>query len=273
MNSAITIKLAEAPLDVPPGTTLFALRARLAPEADVIVYNGAPAARDVELHEGDDVVFIRRGEVPDRETLEALMAARHTPGVHAVLKRAAVGVAGAGGLGSAVAIALARTGVGTLVIADYDVVEPSNLNRQQYFVDQIGQPKVAALRANLARINPYVRVITHEVRLTPANTPEIFADVDVLVEAFDAADQKAMLIECFRRARPGTPVVAATGLAGHMPSNTVVTRNAGRGLVIVGDRETAAAPGTGLMAPRVGVAAHHQANAVLRLLLGEDPER
>ncbi|HNR32740.1 MAG TPA: sulfur carrier protein ThiS adenylyltransferase ThiF, partial [Candidatus Hydrogenedentes bacterium] len=221
---------------------------------------------------GDDVVFIKRGEVPGREELEALMAARHTPGVHAVLKRSAVGIAGLGGLGSAIAIALARIGVGRLVLADFDVVEPSNLNRQQYFIDQIGLLKTDALRANLERVNPHVNIETHAVRLTKENVPEIFADVDVMVEAFDAADQKAMLVESFCKARPGVPLVVATGLAGHMPSNTVTTRKVGRALVVVGDLVTAAAPGTGLMAPRVGVAAHHQANAVLRLLLGEDPE-
>jgi sulfur carrier protein ThiS adenylyltransferase len=182
-----------------------------------------------------------------------------------------VGIAGVGGLGSAVAIALARIGVGRLILADFDVVEPSNLNRQQFFVDQLGMPKVEAMAANLARINPYVRVERHHVKLTPENVPELFADVDVLVEAFDAADQKAMLVECFCRLFPDKPLVAATGLAGHLGSNSIVTRRTMKNLYLVGDLETAAVPGTGLMAPRVGVAAHHQANAVLRLLLGEDP--
>ncbi|MBI2435246.1 MAG: sulfur carrier protein ThiS adenylyltransferase ThiF, partial [Candidatus Hydrogenedentes bacterium] len=220
---------------------------------------------------GDEVVLIRRGEVPGRDELEALMAARHTPGVHAILQRATVGIAGVGGLGTAVAVALARSGVGRLILADFDVVEPSNLNRQQFFVDQLGLPKAEAMAANLARINPYVYVDTHQVRLTPENIPALFGRVDVMVEAFDAADQKAMLVETFCKARPKIPLVAATGLAGHMPSNTIRTQKLGCNLYIVGDQTTAAQPGTGLMAPRVGVAAHHQANAVLRLLLGEDP--
>jgi sulfur carrier protein ThiS adenylyltransferase len=271
MKNSITIFLAEQALEVEEGATLFALRDACHPGADVLVRNGAPATQDCQLEPGDSVVFITRGHPPGRESLEALMAARHTPGVHAVLKRACVGIAGAGGLGSAVAVALARIGVGRLILADFDVVEPSNLNRQQFFIDQLGAPKVEALRENLARINPYVTVEPHMVRLTPANVPALFDGVDVLVEAFDLADQKAMLVETFRRAHPAIPMVIATGLAGHQPSNTIVTRWAGRGLVVVGDRETAAQPGTGLMAPRVGVAAHHQANAVLRLLLGEDP--
>ena len=149
MNIYVNEHATEAPL----GTTLFGLRDQMKPDADVVVLNGAPASADQPLQDGDAVVFIRRGEVPNAEELEALMAARHTPGVHEAVKRSSVGIAGLGGLGSAIAIAIARIGVGRLVLADFDVVEPSNLNRQQYFVDQIGQLKTDALRDNLARIH------------------------------------------------------------------------------------------------------------------------
>lgn len=270
-GNTIEITLAERPLRVPLGTTLYALRDAELPGADVLVYNGAVATCDLTLQPGDAVVLIRRGEIPPADELEALMAARHTPGVHAVLKQSCVGIAGAGGLGSAIAVALARIGVGRLIVADFDVIEPSNLNRQQYFIDQIGQPKVHALRDNLARINPYVQVDAQLLRLTPENVPTVFADVQVLIEAFDAADQKAMLVESFGAAYPDRPIVVASGLAGHAPSNTVITRQFGPRLYVVGDLNTGAQPGTGLMAPRVGIAAHHQANAALRLLLGESP--
>jgi len=272
MNSTIQILLGEAAHTVPAGTTLYGLRAQHKPDADVVIVNGAPAPEDTPLKKGDAVVFIQRGEIPSRESLEALMAARHTPGVHKKLRQATVGIAGVGGLGSAVAIALARIGVGTLILADFDVVEPSNLNRQQYFVDQIGMPKVEALADNLARINPYVVLEQYECRITPDNLAPLFSTVDVMVEAFDRADQKAMLATHFGKLFPDTPIVLATGLAGHKPSNTIRTRKVGKSMIVVGDLKTAAAPGTGLMAPRVGVAAHHQANAVLRILLGEDPE-
>lgn len=268
----IAITVNERPHTVPAGTGLFALRDALKPGADVLVLNGGPVARDAALADGDAVVLITRGEMPPADELEALMVARHTPGVHARVKAATVGIAGLGGLGSAVAVALARLGTGRLVLADYDVVEPSNLNRQQYFVDQIGEPKAEALRDLIARINPYVRVDAHQVRLTPGNIPAIFDGVDVLVEAFDAADQKAMLVESYGAAHPTVPIVMATGLAGQGPSNTVHTRRAGKRLFVIGDGVSAAGPGMGLMAPRVGVAAHHQANAVLRLLLGLAPE-
>ena len=180
-------------------------------------------------------------------------------------------VVGAGGLGSPAAFYLAAAGVGRIGIMDGDVVEPSNLNRQQYFTDQIGLPKTEALRANLHRINPYVALEPAQVRLTPENVPVVFRDVQVLVEAFDRAEEKAMLVESFTAAYPDRPVVVASGLAGHGPNNTVRTRMLGRRIVVVGDESSEAAPGMGLMAPRVGIAAHHQANAVLRLLLGEAP--
>jgi sulfur carrier protein ThiS adenylyltransferase len=267
----VHILINERPQEVADGTTLFALRDAIKPGADVVILNGAAAREDATLNDGDAVVFISRGETPDRAELEALMASRHTPGVHAKIKRAAVGIAGLGGLGSAIAVALARIGIGKLVLADFDVVEPSNLNRQQFFVDQIGRTKVDALTENLGRINPYVEIEGHEVTLTHENVPKVFGNVDVMVEAFDVAENKAMLVEAFRAARPDTPLVVATGLAGHEPSNTIKTRRIADNFFVVGDNDTAAQPGTGLMAPRVGVAAHHQANAVLRILLGEDP--
>ncbi len=265
------IQLNEETLEVAPDTRLLQLRDRLQPRADILILNGHAETGDPLLAEGDRVVLIERGRVPSAEELEIQLTARHSPGVHRRLKQATVGIAGLGGLGSPVAVALARCGVGRLILVDFDVVEPSNLNRQQYFVDQLGMTKADALKDTLVRINPYVTIEAHVLRLTPENIPTLFAGVDLLVEAFDRADQKAMLVETFLRCRPGIPLVAASGVAGYGPANAIQTRRATANLYLVGDGETAAAPGTGLMAPRVGVAAHHQANAALRLLLGEIP--
>ena len=267
----IQILLSEHPIELPAGMTLYELRDTHKPQADILVVNGFPVNEDQPLQDGDTVALILRGEIPSPEELDALMAARHTPGVHDVLRQATVGIAGLGGLGSTCAIALARIGVGRLVLADFDVVEPSNLNRQQYFVDQIGLLKTDALRQILEKINPAINIETHPIRLVPDNIPEIFGQVDVLVEAFDLADQKAMIVEAFLAARPNIPVVAASGLAGAESGNSIQTRRCGPSLYLVGDESTAAQPGQGLMAPRVGIAAHHQANAVLRLLLGKSP--
>ncbi len=271
VTETICIYVAEEPKQVAVGTTLFQLRAQQAPDADITVLNGFPVSADQPLRADDRVVFITRGKLPTQDSLEALLVARHSPGVHEKLKRASVGIAGVGGLGSTVAIALARSGIGTLHLVDYDVVEPSNINRQQYFIDQIGLPKVIALREILKRINPYVRVQSSAVRITPKNLEALWGEVDVLVEALDAADEKAMLVHAFSALRPHTPIVLASGVAGYESGNSIATRAVGKSLVVVGDQRTEAAPQMGLMAPRVGIAAHHQANAVLRLLLGLPP--
>ena len=257
---------------VESGIWLYALRDCQKPNADRLLVNACLVSKDQQLEEGDRVVLMRRGEKPSAADLEALLRARHTSGVHEKIKDSCVGIAGVGGLGSSIAIALVRVGVGKLVVADFDLVEPSNLNRQYYFIDQIGLPKVLALQESLQRINPGVQVETIQEKITPGNLLDHFSRVDVMVEAFDAAEQKTMLISHFLRDCPQIPLVAASGMAGYASSNSIITRKVANNLYLCGDGVTAAQPGQGLMAPRVGIAAHHQDNAVLRLLLGEEPE-
>ena len=269
-TSEMLIQINEKRVQIVAGMTLADVAARHKPGADVLILNGFPAPAETTIRESDEVFLITRGEQPAEEELEALMAARHTPGVHSRLKAATVGIAGVGGLGSAVAVALARVGIGRLVIADFDVVEPSNLNRQQYFIDQIGDFKVDALADNLQRINPYVKVETHRVLLDPLNIPELFAACTIVVEAFDRADMKAMLVNTVLSEMPEAVVVAASGLAGFGPNNTIITRRAARRLYVAGDAVSEAQPGNGLMAPRVAIAAGHQANQVVRIILGEE---
>jgi sulfur carrier protein ThiS adenylyltransferase len=269
-GGALRLTVNERPVTVASGTTLFALRDRERPDADVVIRNGFPAKADAPLADGDAVALIRRGQVPAPEEMEALLVSRHTPGIHARVKAARVGIAGLGGLGSAVAVALARVGVGALVLADFDVVEPSNLNRQQYFVDQIGMKKTEALVANLRRVNPYVTIETRDVVLTRRNIPEVFAGCDALAECFDDPHAKREMTVAVRTAMPGVPLVTVSGLAGHGPASRIGVRRIFNDIYLVGDRESAAQPGRGLMAPRVAVAAGHQANLILRLLLGEN---
>ncbi len=268
----IKIQFNEVPLEIPNGTSLHQLRAKQQPGADILIINGFPTVEDYLLKNADQVIMIQRGVIPDADQLEALMMARHTPGVHARIAQSRVGIAGAGGLGSNIAIALARVGVGQLVIADFDLVEPSNLNRQQYFIDQIGLPKVMALKENLQRINPYVKTEIFTGRINPQNLMQVFAGVDVMVEAFDAPEQKAMLTASHLQMAPDCPLVAASGMAGYAASNSIQTQKICKNFYLIGDQITAAQPGQGLMAPRVSIAAGHQANAVLRILLGEQPE-
>jgi len=270
---SITIKVNERDHHVSPNTSLLELKGLLNPAADLIIYNGFPISENIPLNDGDEVIFLEKGKIPDERELEFLMVARHSPGVHRRVKRSTVGVAGLGGLGSQVAIALARIGVGTLILADYDVVEPSNLNRQQYFIQQIGMPKVDAIRENLEKINPYVRIITHHTVIRPENVKNIFGNADIIVEAFDKAEEKAMLINAISESMPDKCVVAASGVAGYGNNNEIRTTKFSSKIFIVGDQRTPAGPGIGLMAPRVGIAAHHQANMVLRLILGEETEK
>jgi sulfur carrier protein ThiS adenylyltransferase len=183
------------------------------------------------------------------------------------MKSAVVGIAGLGGLGSAVAISLARMGIGTLILADFDIVEPSNLNRQHYFIEHIGMPKTDAMAQILSQINPYIRVETHMVILTADNIPDIFKPASIVVECFDGAEAKAMIIETVADTLPEAVAVGASGLAGYGDSNGIQTRRLGEKVFIAGDLMMAAQPGQGLMAPRVGIAANHQANLVVSLLM------
>jgi len=266
----IQIKINEKEISIPSNTTLFHLKNQFNPDADLIIYNGFPVASDYPLKHGDEIVLIQKGKIPSPEEFECFMMARHTPGIHQKIKKSVVGIAGLGGLGSAIAVALARVGVGKLILVDFDVVEPSNLNRQQYFVHQIGMPKVEALQKNIAAINPCVRVETYREKLDRNNGEKIFREAEVVVEAFDRAEEKAMLINIVSEKMPDKYIVAASGVAGYGDSNEIKTVRFSSKIFIVGDQKTAAQPGVGLMAPRVGIAAHHQANAVLRILLGEE---
>ena len=266
----IRIKINEKENFVPSNATLFHLREQFKPNADVMIYNGFPIISDLPLEDGDEIVFIKRGETPSPEEFESFMMARHTPGIHQKIKKSVVGIAGLGGLGSAIAIALARIGVGKLILVDFDMVEPSNLNRQQYFIHQIGMPKVEALQKNIADINPYVKLQIYQEKLDRSNIERIFSEAQVVVEAFDRGEEKAMLINAISEKMADKYIVAASGVAGYGDNNEIKTARFSSKIFMIGDQETAARPGVGLMAPRVGIAAHHQANTVLRILLGEE---
>ncbi|MDR2508532.1 MAG: sulfur carrier protein ThiS adenylyltransferase ThiF [Candidatus Ancillula sp.] len=226
---------------------------------------------DIEVDEQSAVTFIERGVLPDKDKLEALMVSRHTPGVHQKVKHSSVAVCGLGGLGSNIAIALARIGVGKLKLIDFDVVEPSNLNRQQYFISHLGMLKTDALKALIGEINPYIEVETVEAKITRDNAVSLLGDVDIICEAFDNPMAKAELATSFRTedAFAQKFYVGASGLAGFDSANSIQTGEAAPRMYIAGDLKTAAEPGRGLMAPRVLVAAGHQANMILRLIMGE----
>lgn len=186
----------------------------------------------------------------------------------AILGATRVGIAGAGGLGSNCAMHLVRAGLRHLVICDFDVVNESNLNRQFFFRDQIGQKKVVALEANLRRIAPDLDLEMRDVTLDATNVATIFAACEIVVEAFDSADAKAML---FGTLLPrGVRVVGASGIAGWGRSGTLAPRRLGRNLVMVGDGTSGVAPECAPNSPRVGIAAAMEANTVVALLLNKE---
>ena len=192
-----------------------------------------------------------------------------TPEERAALESARVGIAGAGGLGSNCAMHLVRAGVKRLTIADFDVVNESNLNRQFFFRDQLGTKKVEALRTNLLRIEPDADIRIADTRLDASSTKELFADCAIVVEAFDVVEAKAMLLAAL--AGSGKKLVTASGLAGWGRSNAIRLRVMGSSVIAVGDGETSVGKGVAPVSPRVGIAAAMQANAVVSLLLGKEP--
>lgn len=248
----------------------FSLRDKYKKDADIIILNGFPIKRDVQLKDGDRISFIKRGEVPSKEDLEVLMASRHTPKVHEILKKARVAIGGAGGLGSNIAISLARIGVGFIKIIDFDVVEPSNLNRQQFFINQIGMKKVIALKENIKAINPFIEVLSIDEKVDSHNIRQLFDDVDIVVEAFDDPSFKATLVNEVLLKYKDKKIVASSGMAGTYSSNLIKTKKVNQRLYICGDAINEAKIGEGLMAPRVAICANHQANMVVRLLLKEE---
>jgi sulfur carrier protein ThiS adenylyltransferase len=190
-----------------------------------------------------------------------------TPEERAVLESARVGIAGAGGLGSNCAMHLVRAGIQHLTVVDFDVVNESNLNRQFFFRDQLGQKKVEALKENLLRIDPDADIRAVDMRLDASSAREVFADCDIVVEAFDVVDAKVMLVSSF--ASSGKKLVTASGLAGWGRSNAMRVRKMGN-IVAIGDGETAVGENAAPASPRVGIAAAMQANSVVAILLGKE---
>ncbi len=184
------------------------------------------------------------------------------------LRNTRIGIAGCGGLGSNCAMALARAGVGRLVIADFDVVSKENLDRQYYFLDQVGQKKVLALRDNLFRVNPDIVVEVHDLLLGPDEVQRIFKDCQVIVEAFDRADMKLMIIEAANEHFPDRFIVAGSGLAGYGNNNALRTRRLGN-LFICGDETSEVSEELPPLGPRVAAVAALQANQVLEIVMDD----
>ena len=185
------------------------------------------------------------------------------------LKKSTVGIAGLGGLGSNVAISLARAGIGKLILIDFDKVELSNLSRQYYFLDQIGKLKVDALKDNIKKINPEIIIETFNIKLKKGSMEKPFKDADVVIEALDKAETKTAFIEEILIKLKDKPIVAASGVAGYGHSERIATKKLGN-LCICYDEQAKSSDEDVLMAPRVILMANWQANLALEIILGED---
>lgn len=188
------------------------------------------------------------------------------PEIKEKLSKKTVGIAGCGGLGSNAAVALARVGIGKLIVADFDVIIESNLNRQYFFYEQIGQKKCFALKENIFRINPSCNVIAHDVELGSKCISGVFEKCDVVIEAFDKAEMKQMLVEAMLNEMPAIPLIVGSGLAGWGKSNNIKLSQEGN-IYICGDGISEVSDNLPPLAPRVGMVANMQANTALEILL------
>ena len=204
-----------------------------------------------------------------KEELDRAFDARFPSWMKEKLQNASVAVAGLGGLGSNIAVSLARSGVGHLLLVDFDLVDVTNLNRQMYLIPHLGMPKTQALHDILMQINPWLDIQTRQIMVTSENVLELFGGWPIVCEAFDRPDQKAMLVGSLLSQCPDTIVVSGNGMAGLGDANDIRTQQKLRRLYVCGDDTTESAPGAGLMAPRVAICAGHQANKVLQLIIGE----
>ena len=207
--------------------------------------------------------------IPPKDEWNKALCERHGEDAQKKCSAATIAICGLGGLGSNIAISLARAGVGKLILIDFDRVDITNLHRQQYKANQIGMVKTDALSDNLKEIAPYIDIESHTVRITDNNAVELLKDADIICEAFDDAECKAMLTNLVLETMPDKYLVAASGMAGMGSANTIQTRRVSKRFYLCGDGASDVSEAGSLVASRVMLCAAHQAHTVLRILAGE----
>ena len=207
--------------------------------------------------------------MPSKDEWIKALNDRHGEDLQNKISSTTVGICGLGGLGSYIAITLARAGVGKLILIDFDKVDITNLHRQQYKVSQVGMYKTEALRENLKEINPYLETEIQTVCVTEENAKELLKDCDIICEAFDNAECKAMLTNLVLEEMPEKYIVAASGMAGMGSANSIHTRKVTKRFYLCGDEISDVKDGIGLVSSRVMLCAAHQAHMVLRLIANE----
>lgn len=207
------------------------------------------------------------GEIPSREELQKALLSRCTREEVEKLSESRVAVAGLGGLGSNTAVFLARAGIGHLHLIDFDKVDITNLNRQHYFISHLGRYKTEALKEQLLQINPWLDIETSCEEVREENIQRLFQNADIICEAFDRPENKAMLVNGCLELFPEKILVCASGMAGWGRSNDIITRQVGRNFYLCGDETSGIEKGEGLIAPRVALCAAHEANLIIELIL------
>ncbi|MGB3367712.1 MAG: sulfur carrier protein ThiS adenylyltransferase ThiF [Acidaminobacteraceae bacterium] len=237
----------------------------------IYIQNGFVVKKEAVVKNDDEIYIIPKDMEIHEDDMQCFLSSRHSNFVIEKLKNARVAVMGLGGLGSNTAMNLARSGVGFIKLIDFDIVDPSNINRQNYFLDQIGMKKSDATLANLKRVNPYIKIESCNVYLDKSNYDEYLEDVDIIVEAFDnplcKADITRHFIEHYKTRFNDKFLLTASGMAGFYKSNIIKTKRLKERLYICGDFKNSAREFEGLMAPRVNIVAGHQSNCVIRILM------
>jgi len=207
--------------------------------------------------------------IPSKEEWMKALNERHGTVFQKKISSATVAVCGLGGLGSNIAISLARAGIGKLILIDFDKVDITNLHRQQYKLNQIGMSKTKALQNNLKEINPYLEIDIHNVYLDENNASGVLSDVDIICEAFDNAEAKANIVNFVLSEMPKKYIVASSGMAGMGSANAIHTRKISKYFYLCGDEVSDVSGGIGLVSSRVMLCAAHQAHTVLRIIAEE----
>ena len=233
----------------------------------LVVVNGRSSDCDTPLRDGDSVTTVANG-VFDQDVAKTLLAQRYSADVLEKIRDAKIGIAGLGGIGSHIAESLVRAGFRNLVVADMDSVDMTNLNRQNYYLEDIGRPKTVCTVERLYRINPGLDVEAHDVRVTHENACDIFRGCDIVCEAFDDAESKAMLVESILFGLEDTCVVSSSGMAGFSTTNTMHAGRRMSRLYVCGDNESDSSEGAGLTSTRVMACAGMAAHLVMRIILG-----
>ena len=195
---------------------------------------------------------------------------RHGTELQRKIRKSCVAVCGLGGLGSNIAVLLARMGIGKLLLFDFDSVDLSNIGRQHYFLSQIGMLKTDAITEIISGINPYCSVVTANIRLDSNNIPTVLKDADIVCEAFDNPESKAVLVDTVCEKFPGKYLVTASGMSGIHTANIITTRQVTKKFFVCGDGESTIEKDGTLFASRVAVCASHQANAIIQIIGEED---